>query len=135
MARCAHTRISTDKLARRCALKSPLHQNRRIRMKIVKALTVVVLLVSAPAFAASDIFAKIGNIRGESKDSSHRDWIEISSFSWGMNAAVPAQRACATNEIRFALVKLTPELIQKCQTNERLPEVVIDLHGERHVLQ
>lgn len=105
-------------------------------MKRVKALVVVAFLVSAPAFAASDIFAKIGNIKGESTDTTHKDWIEISSFSWGANTAVPAiQRGCATNEIRFALVKLTTELVQKCQTKEHLPEMVLDLHGEHHVLQ
>ena len=55
------------------------------RLRAAKALVVVALLVSAPAFAASDIFAKIGDIKGESQDSKHKDWIEVSSFSWGMN--------------------------------------------------
>lgn len=105
-------------------------------MKRVKALAVAAFLVCAPAFAASDIFAKIGDIKGESQDTRHKDWIEISSFSWGANTALPAvQRGCATNEIRFALVKLTPELVQKCRTNEHLPEMVLDIRGEHHVLQ
>ncbi len=33
---------------------------------------------------ASDIFAKIGDIKGESLDDKHRDWIEVLSFSAGI---------------------------------------------------
>ena len=33
---------------------------------------------------ASDIFAKIGDIKGESTDSKHKDEIEVLSFSWGV---------------------------------------------------
>jgi len=33
---------------------------------------------------ASDIFAKIGDIKGESVDSKHKDEIEVLSFSWGV---------------------------------------------------
>ncbi len=50
---------------------------------------------------ASDIFAKIGDIKGESADSKHKDEIEVLSFSWGVTnsakikpavAAAPARR-------------------------------------------
>ena len=38
---------------------------------------------------ASDIFAKIGDIKGESLDAKHKDEIEVLSFSWGVaNTAV-----------------------------------------------
>jgi type VI secretion system secreted protein Hcp len=33
---------------------------------------------------ASDIFAKLGDIKGESADSKHKDEIEVLSFSWGV---------------------------------------------------
>ena len=33
---------------------------------------------------ASDIFAKIGDIKGESADSKHKGEIDILSFSWGV---------------------------------------------------
>jgi type VI secretion system secreted protein Hcp len=36
------------------------------------------------AFAASDIFIKIANIDGESKDAKHKDEIEVLSWSWGL---------------------------------------------------
>jgi type VI secretion system secreted protein Hcp len=34
---------------------------------------------------ASDIFAKIGDIKGESLDAKHKDEIEVLSFSWGVS--------------------------------------------------
>ena len=36
---------------------------------------------------ASDIFAKIGDIKGESADAKHKDEIEVLSFSWGVTNA------------------------------------------------
>ena len=36
---------------------------------------------------ASDIFAKIGDIKGESLDEKHKDEIEVLSWSWGMTHA------------------------------------------------
>ncbi len=33
---------------------------------------------------ASDIFAKIGDIKGESLDSKHKDEVEVLSWSWGV---------------------------------------------------
>ena len=33
---------------------------------------------------ASDIFAKIGDIKGESLDAKHKDEIEVLSWSWGV---------------------------------------------------
>ena len=35
---------------------------------------------------ASDIFAKIGDIKGESLDSKHKDEVEVLSWSWGVSA-------------------------------------------------
>ena len=34
---------------------------------------------------ASDIFVKLGDIKGESLDAKHKDEIEVLSFSWGMS--------------------------------------------------
>ena len=33
---------------------------------------------------AADIFAKLGDIKGESLDAKHKDEIEVLSFSWGL---------------------------------------------------
>ena len=38
------------------------------------------------AVAATDIFAKIGDIKGESADDKHRDEIEVLAWSWGLTA-------------------------------------------------
>lgn len=38
---------------------------------------------STSIVSASDIFLKLGDIKGESLDSKHKDWIEVLSWSWG----------------------------------------------------
>ena len=41
---------------------------------------------------AADIFAKIGDIKGESLDDKHKDEIEVLSWSWGVaNSATKAR--------------------------------------------
>ena len=45
---------------------------------------------------AEDIFAKIGDIKGESTDDKHKDEIEVLSYSWvsrTLRRLVPAVRA------------------------------------------
>ena len=44
---------------------------------------------------ASDIFAKIGDIKGESLDAKHKDEIEVLSWSWGVPQTRHAWRTAA----------------------------------------
>jgi type VI secretion system secreted protein Hcp len=84
---------------------------------------------------ASDIFAKIGDIKGESTDSKHKDEIEVLSFSWGVTNAVPAAGTgggggsgkAKFQDLAFthAIDKATPQLLQACATGKHLPEATI----------
>ena len=42
--------------------------------------------------SASDIFIKIGDIKGESTDDKHKDWIEVLSWSWGTSTGTAKTR-------------------------------------------
>jgi type VI secretion system secreted protein Hcp len=83
---------------------------------------------------ASDIFAKIGDIKGESLDVKHKDEIEVLSFSWGVtNATAPpfgggAGAGKATFQdlsIVHRIDKASPLLMQACATGEHLKEATI----------
>jgi type VI secretion system secreted protein Hcp len=83
---------------------------------------------------ASDIFAKIGDIKGESLDAKHKDEIEVLSFSWGVtNAGVtPAGGGGGAGKAHFqdlAIVhnidKASPVLMQACATGTHLKEATI----------
>lgn len=50
--------------------------------------------VTINANAASDIFAKIGDIKGESLDDKHKDQIEVLSWSWGVTGPQRKTPAC-----------------------------------------
>ena len=74
---------------------------------------------------ASDIFAKIGDIKGESADAKHKDEIEVLSFSWGVTngATIGAGAGKATFQdlsIVHTIDKASPLLLKACATGEHL---------------
>ena len=85
---------------------------------------------------AADIFAKIGDIKGESIDDKHKDEIEILSWSWGITNAVT--RAAVTgagagkasfHDLSFThkIDKASPVLMKSCATGQHIKEATITL--------
>jgi type VI secretion system secreted protein Hcp len=83
---------------------------------------------------ASDIFAKIGDIKGESLDDKHKDEIEILSWSWGVTnahsrGAGSGARSgkAAFHDLSFThnIDKASPSLLKRCATGEHLKEATI----------
>jgi type VI secretion system secreted protein Hcp len=83
---------------------------------------------------ASDIFAKIGDIKGESADAKHKDEIEVLSFSWGVtNEPVKTGGAgggvgkASFHDIAFVhgIDKASPSLLRACATGEHIKEATI----------
>jgi type VI secretion system secreted protein Hcp len=83
---------------------------------------------------ASDIFAKIGDIKGESTDAKHKDEIEVLSFSWGLtNVGFPPLGAVAgPNKATFQdlsivhnIDKASPLLMKACATGKHLKDATI----------
>lgn len=83
----------------------------------------------------SDIFAKIGDIKGESIDAKHKDEIEVLSFSWGVNNSIPGGGAgggggagkATFHDLSFVhrIDKASPKLAEACATGKHLPEATI----------
>src|SRR5688500_11277129 len=83
---------------------------------------------------ASDIFAKLGDIKGESGDSKHKDEIEVLSYSWGVtNAGSMAhgggggEGKATFHDLSFVhkIYKASPLLLQLCATGAHLKEATI----------
>ena len=83
---------------------------------------------------ASDIFAKIGDIKGESLDDKHKDEIEVLSFSWGVtNAGSPSNGAGGGAgkasfqdlSIVHRVDKASPLLLRACATGTHFKEATI----------
>jgi type VI secretion system secreted protein Hcp len=83
---------------------------------------------------ASDIFAKLGDIKGESGDSKHKDEIEVLSYSWGVtNAGSMAhgggggEGKATFHDLSFVhkIDKASPVLMQTCATGAHLKEATI----------
>jgi len=83
---------------------------------------------------ASDIFAKLGDIKGESLDDKHKDEIEVLSFSWGVtNAGVNAggggggagKATFQDLSIVHTVDKASPLLLKACATGTHLKDATI----------
>ena len=83
---------------------------------------------------ASDIFAKIGDIKGESLDDKHKDEIEVLSWSWGVTnagATPTGGGACGgEGELPRSLVhpqdrQGLPGADEGCATGQHLKEATI----------
>ncbi len=82
---------------------------------------------------ASDIFAKIGDIKGESLDDKHKDEIEVLSFSWGVtNAGVISGGGGGAGKATFQdlsivhhIDKASPLLLKACATGTHIKDAII----------
>jgi type VI secretion system secreted protein Hcp len=83
---------------------------------------------------ASDIFAKIGDIKGESLDAKHKDEIEVLSFSWGVtnSGTMATGSGAGTGKATFQdllivhnIDKASPDLLRACATGAHLKDATI----------
>jgi type VI secretion system secreted protein Hcp len=83
---------------------------------------------------ASDIFAKLGDIKGESLDDKHKDEIEVLSWSWGVtnDGAMRSGSGGWGGKANFhdltlthSIDKASPVLMQACATGVHLKEATI----------
>ena len=83
---------------------------------------------------ATDIFAKIGNIHGESTDVKHKNEIDVLAWSWGVTQSgsmsygggVGSGKA-TFNDLNFThhVDKATPLLLKACATGTHVPDATI----------
>ena len=83
---------------------------------------------------ASDIFAKLGDIKGESLDDKHKDEIEVLSYSWGVTnvgsmayGSGGGEGKATFHDLTFVhnIDKASPVLMQACATGTHLKEATI----------
>ncbi|HEX8029561.1 MAG TPA: type VI secretion system tube protein Hcp [Vicinamibacterales bacterium] len=84
---------------------------------------------------AADIFAKIGDIKGESLDDKHKDEIEVLSFSWGVTnpanisggggGAGAGKATFHDLSIVHNLDRASPSLLRACATGMHIKDAVI----------
>jgi len=83
---------------------------------------------------ASGIFAKIGNIKGESLDSKHKGEVELLSWSWGVaqsgtmaHGGGGGSGKASFHDFNFThhIDKASPVLLKACATGEHIKEATI----------
>ena len=83
---------------------------------------------------AADIFAKIGDIKGESIDVKHKDEVEVLSWSWGLQQSGSSTQGSGGgagkanfNDFNFThhIDKASPVLLKACATGEHIKEATV----------
>jgi type VI secretion system secreted protein Hcp len=83
---------------------------------------------------ASDVFAKIGAIKGESKDRKHPDEIEVLFWSWGVaqSGSISPGGGAGAGKATFDALgfthqvdKASPLLMKACATGQHIPGATI----------
>jgi type VI secretion system secreted protein Hcp len=83
---------------------------------------------------AADIFAKLGDIKGESLDDKHKDEIEVLSISWGVSnsgsmghGSGGGEGKASFSDLSFmhTVDKASPVLLQNCATGVHIKEATI----------
>ena len=85
---------------------------------------------------AVDIFAKLGDIKGESTDAKHKDEIEVLSFSWGVGNSAPAGGGSAGGGVAgktsfqdlvivHTIDRASPKLMEACATGKHMKDAII----------
>lgn len=80
---------------------------------------------------AVDMFLSLKGIKGESKDQSHKEWIDVLAWSWGMSQGGTFHRGGGGGAGKVDVQDLsltgwyeksTPLLMDKCATGGHIPE-------------
>jgi type VI secretion system secreted protein Hcp len=85
-----------------------------------------------------DAFLKVENIPGESLDDGHKEWIEILSYSWGIDqpvsGSVSSQGSLSAERANFqpfsivkALDIASPKLALACASGEHFPTATMQI--------
>lgn len=86
---------------------------------------------------AIDVYLQIDGIKGESKDSTHQDWIEIASAQWGVlqptiaaGSAAGGRTSGRSEYHTMSLSKLadlaSPVLMQHCSNGKTIPKAKLE---------
>ncbi|MEZ2414313.1 Hcp family type VI secretion system effector [Muriicola sp. E247] len=98
-------------------------------------LTGLALLFCVSLSFAQSGYLKIGDIKGESTERAHKDWIIIESFSQGIATAPTStgatrQRSAALFEdlmVTKKIDKATPKLMEACAKGQVFPDLEMDM--------
>jgi len=86
--------------------------------------------ITLNANAAVDIFAKIGDIKGESTDDKHKEHIDVLSWSWGVVGAKKKGEACTFEMTVGKYVDLaTPDLMLRAARGQVIPSAQLSVRN------
>lgn len=88
--------------------------------------------VQMPNVRAMRGYMKISDIKGESTDKDHQDWIDVLSVDWG-GSEPGSDRASGSGEVVLVrhFDKASPEILEKIAEGKHIPSIELDAPAER----
>jgi type VI secretion system secreted protein Hcp len=99
---------------------------------------------SKEGLMAASIFARIGTIKGESRDARHKDEIDVLSWSWGVSQSGAAAHGggagagkATFHDLNFThhVDKASPLLMKACATGQHIKDATITVRKAGRGLQ
>jgi type VI secretion system secreted protein Hcp len=101
-------------------------QRQKLKMALGASALLLALSGSAGSAAAAEPFIKFDGIDGESNDKDHRGWLDLVSFSWGLENTSNGKRGCIAGlEITKAVDSATPSLLANAANGTSMPNAVL----------
>jgi len=107
-----------------------------MKKKISLGMLLPCLFLSGWVFSQTSIYLKLGDIKGESADKDHKDWIMITGFDQGVSFSGGMMGGGGTGKAKFSELKLTrkidkatPILMSKAATGARFPDAILEMTG------
>jgi type VI secretion system secreted protein Hcp len=106
-----------------------------MKKKMLAIVTAALSLASPVVRGASDYLLELDGIKGESQDDTHRDSIEVYSFSWGVEnpgTSAAGGGGGGAGKVSFSDLHFTtsvsiasPQLLTACATGKPIPKAVL----------
>ena len=97
----------------------------------------ICLFFSGGLYSQTNIYLKLGDIKGESTDRDHRDWIMITGFDQGLSySGSMSGGGAGAGKVKFSEIKLsrkldksTPLLMVKAANGAHFSEAILEMTG------
>ena len=89
------------------------------------------LLRPAKASAGDPLFMKVSGVFGESRDAIHRDWIDLTAWSWAVTRKAGKAAAFGTVTVLFAVNRALPYLLDDLARGKLLTSVTLQAAGPK----
>jgi type VI secretion system secreted protein Hcp len=99
------------------------------------ALVAMLIAIPVHSMAALDMYLKFDNVKGDSVDDGHKDWIDVLAWSWGLSTNGKGKTCVQNLSVTKYIDSSTDDLIQAIPANMvfNRAQLVVKRAGEQQI--